>query len=260
MSAEARILSGPRNSGGTETDGTQTGDLPSRRPGEDASSAHELRNILSCVSGYAQLLLSMTDDRTMLEYLGIMEAGSRRCCDLIDRRLSPTSLTEAEDASESNVDLVAKNVCDFVRGEAILRGVEVVGEVDRGLPPATISREDLERVLLDLVRNAVLATRRGGRVDVRARECHLGGGKPGIEIKVTDTGRGIPEYARGMIFEPFFSTRGPGEGLGLGLAIASSLVERAKGSIDVETEEGAGATFTVRLPATQLDAPKHQSG
>jgi signal transduction histidine kinase len=202
----------------------------------------------------------MTDDGRMLEYLGTMEAGSRRCCDLIERMLRPTNPAEAGDVSESDAGLVAERVCELVRGEAILRGVELVRGVDGGLTPAAIPREDLERVLLDLVRNAVQATRQGGRVDVRARVHRARGGTPAIEIKVIDTGRGIPECALEMIFEPFFSTHGPGEGLGLGLAIASSLVERSNGSIDVESKEGVGTSVSVRLPAAWPGCPAHRSG
>ena len=183
----------------------------------DVSFTHELRNISSCIRAYAQLLLSMNDDGRMLEYLGIMEAGSRRCCNLIDRALKPTSPASVAGASGSDAGLVVERVCELVRGEAILRGVKLVREVDDRLPPASIPREDLEGVLLDLVLNAIQATGRGGSVEVRARECRLGAGTTGIEITVADTGRGIPEYARGMIFEPFFSTRAPGDGSGLGL-------------------------------------------
>jgi signal transduction histidine kinase len=240
----AHILSGSRSPGGTGT--TQ---IPSFLPEGAVSFAHDLRNILSSVRSYAQLLLSTADNGKMLEYLGIIEAESSRCCDLIGRMLRPTDPREAEHTSESDPGCVAKAVCELARGEALLSGVELVWEANGRLPPVAIPREDLERVLLNLVRNAVQATRQGGRVDVRARRCRLGGGTPGIEIKVADTGRGIPKYALEMIFRPFFTTHDPGEGLGLGLAIASFLVKHSNGSIDVESKEGAGTSFSVRLPA-----------
>ncbi len=244
MPAGAHILSGSRSPGRT-----RTAQVPPCLPPGAASFAHDLRNILSSVRGYAQLLLSTADDGKMLEYCEIIEAESSRCRDLIDRMFRPTGPREADHASEPDPGCVAEGVCELARGEAILRGVELVWEANGMLPPAAIPRADLERVLLNLVRNAVQATRQGGRVVVRARRCRLGGGTPGIEINVADTGRGIPECALEMIFEPFFSTHGPGEGLGLGLAIASSLVKRSNGSIDVKSKEGAGTTFSVRLPA-----------
>ncbi len=244
MPAGAHILSESRSSGGTGT-----APVHPRLAAGAASFAHDLRNILSIIRSYAQLLLSTAGSGKMLEYSEIIEAESSRCRDLIDRMFGPTGPGERDRASVSEPARVAEGVCELVRGEALLGGVELVWETNGRLPPAAIPREDLERVLLNLVRNAVQATRRGGRVAVRAWRCRLGGGTPGIEIKVVDTGRGIPKYARSMIFEPFFSTRGPGEGLGLGLAMALSLVKRSSGSIDVESEEGAGTSFSVRLPA-----------
>jgi signal transduction histidine kinase len=227
---------------------------PSRPAATDASSVHDLPHVLSCVLGYAQLLLSMTDDEKMLEYLGVIDASSRRCHELTGRMLMPTHSANMPDARDSDVRLVAKEVCELVRGEAILGGVTLVMRIDDALPSAAMPEEDLRRVLLDLLRNAISATPRGGRVEVNARECRLGARTRGVKIEVADTGRGIPEYSRSMIFSPFFSTAGPGDGTGLGLAIARSLVERANGSIDVKTAEAGGATFGVRLPAAARTA------
>jgi CheY-like chemotaxis protein len=86
-------------------------------------------------------------------------------------------------------------------------------------------------------------------VVVTVRSCCLKTGEPGVETEVQDTGRGIPEVARGAIFEPFYSTSDPGESHGLGLAISSELVKEWGGVIDLLSEEGKGTVFTVRLPA-----------
>jgi signal transduction histidine kinase len=65
---------------------------------------------------------------------------------------------------------------------------------------------------------------------------------------VSDTGRGIPAAQRRRIFEPFFSTKGPSRGTGLGLFISAHMVREHRGAIDVESEEGRGSRFHVRLP------------
>ncbi|MHC4248273.1 MAG: ATP-binding protein [Planctomycetota bacterium] len=248
-SARAHILLEAKSP--NEAEDAPTGPVPvrSRLPAGAVAFVHHIRNILSSVGSYAQLLLPRANGGETPEYLEIIEAASSGCCELIDRMLRPTTSRRAGDAGESDAGRVAKWACDLARGEATLRGIEIVLEADSRLPPAAIPREDLESVLLDLVRNAVQATRRPGRVEVRVRTCRLGRGTPGVEIEVADTGRGIPECARRKIFEPFFTTRGPGDGLGLGLALAVSLVKRSDGSIDLETAEGSGTTFSVRIPA-----------
>ena len=71
------------------------------------------------------------------------------------------------------------------------------------------------------------------------------------EVRISDTGTGIPEAIRSQVFDPFFTTKGIGKGTGQGLAIAHSvIVEKHQGSIDFETEVGKGTTFILRLPLT----------
>jgi signal transduction histidine kinase len=155
-----------------------------------------------------------------------------------------------EPARTSDVARVVSDVCGLAVGEAALRGVEFSWNVEQGLPAVSMSQEDARRVLLNLVRNALQATPRNGRVEVWARTCRLDNGAPGVAIAVSDTGRGVREEALAMLFEPFFSTRSPGEGVGLGLAISKGLAVRCGGVIDVLSSEGRGATFTARLPAS----------
>ena len=216
---------------------------------EHMAFAHHIRNILSSVRGHAQLLLSATGEAETLRRLEVIQDASGRCCDLADGELRPSASSETEGSRESDAARVAGWACDLAAGEAALRGVEVAWYADGLLPPAAMARTDLERVLLELVRNAVRSTRRPGRVEVRVGAPRQAAGAPHIEIRVSDTGRGIPERTRERMFEPFFTTRGPGDGLGLGLALAASLVRRSGGTIDAESEEGAGTTLSVRIPA-----------
>jgi len=69
-----------------------------------------------------------------------------------------------------------------------------------------------------------------------------------VEVKVSDNGRGIPEEHLSKIFDPFFTTKSPGEGTGLGLNIVYRILTKHAGTIEVESKEGAGTTFTVKLP------------
>jgi two-component system NtrC family sensor kinase len=112
-------------------------------------------------------------------------------------------------------------------------------------------RGELVDVVLNLVVNAVQAKdgERPNRVTIElARE-----GATAV-LRVSDTGKGIPAGHLKRLYEPFFTTKAAGEGTGLGLALARNIVLAHGGSIDVQTAVGVGTTFTLRLPATELDA------
>ncbi|RYZ06123.1 MAG: hypothetical protein EOO73_17085 [Myxococcales bacterium] len=153
--------------------------------------------------------------------------------------LAPTDL---KGLVESTV-MVATNEWKYV--------AEMVLELDPTLPLVPCIAGELNQVVLNLIVNAshaitdtVGATGRKGRITVRTSsdDTHA-------EIRVTDTGTGIPEHVRPKVFEPFFTTKEVGKGTGQGLAMAyNCIVKRHRGSITFETELGAGTTFIVRLP------------
>jgi two-component system NtrC family sensor kinase len=111
-------------------------------------------------------------------------------------------------------------------------------------------RGELVDVVLNLVVNAVQA-REEGRVNRVVVE--LGRDGPHAVLRIADTGKGISPSHLKRLFEPFFTTKAPGEGTGLGLNLARKIVLSHGGSIDVASEVGVGSTFTVRLPASDVE-------
>jgi signal transduction histidine kinase len=128
----------------------------------------------------------------------------------------------------------------------LLRRIDVeqrLGEI----PSITCSPSQVNQVLLNLVTNSAQAMIRArGRITVATRR----EGPHHVAIEVADNGRGIPPEALPRIFDPFFTTKAVGQGTGLGLSIAYKIVAQHGGRIDVRSEPGAGATFTVVLPVT----------
>jgi two-component system NtrC family sensor kinase len=129
---------------------------------------------------------------------------------------------------------------------------EVVTDFDRSLPPVPVLPGEFNQVILNIVINATHAIadvvhdgeKGKGTITLRTR-----GAGDWAEIRISDTGTGIPEAVRLRIFDPFFTTKGVGRGTGQGLAIAHSVVvEKHGGTIDFETETGRGTTFVIRLP------------
>jgi signal transduction histidine kinase len=103
---------------------------------------------------------------------------------------------------------------------------------------------ELQQVFVNLITNAFQAVNgKGGTITLSSRSL-----KDIIEVKVMDTGVGIPQKYLGRIFDPFFTTKKTGEGTGLGLNVVYRIVSKYGGTIDVESKEGLGATFTVRFP------------
>jgi signal transduction histidine kinase len=140
---------------------------------------------------------------------------------------------------------------------------ELVTDLDASLPPVPCLPSDLSRVVVNLVVNAAHAiadvvgdgTRGKGVITLRTRRCG-----DWVEIRVEDTGTGIPEEIRSQVFDPFFTTKAVGKGTGQGLAIAHSIVaEEHGGTISFETATGRGTTFIVRLPLSDQPLPWHDS-
>jgi len=115
---------------------------------------------------------------------------------------------------------------------------------------ATLGPQRIERVLINLIVNAVHAMKDGGDITIRAKNEF---DKEGFSFQVTDTGEGIDEKIVSKIFDPFFTTKDVGKGSGLGLSIIYGIMEQHDGNISVSSEVGKGTTFTCFLPFHQVE-------
>ena len=129
---------------------------------------------------------------------------------------------------------------------------EMQTDFDSDLPFVPCFRAELNQVILNMIVNAAhaIAEANGDRSSpqgvIHIRTAHKDNW---AEIRISDTGAGIPEEIRHKIFDLFFTTKGPGKGSGQGLAISHSvIVEKHKGTLDLETQEGKGTTFIIGLP------------
>jgi two-component system NtrC family sensor kinase len=125
--------------------------------------------------------------------------------------------------------------------------VEIRTSLQSNLPTIRGSLSELQQVMLNLTNNALDAMeQKGGVLDINVK--YVGGN---VWIHVVDTGPGIPKANLERIFDPFFTTKPVGKGTGLGLSISFGIVRDYDGTIDVESEEGRGTTFTIRFPAAE---------
>jgi len=214
---------------------------------------HELRNPLGVISNaayYLKIVLPDADETTR-EYLGIISSEVRDAekivSDLLD--FSRTKMPEREEIAISEL------VAQVLERRPAPEGVEVSTRIPPDLPPVFADSRQMGQVLLNLVANAHQAMPEGGNLTISAACRGDSGGRcrgdPGdrpqwVSVSIADTGCGIPEENMEKIFEPLFTTRA--KGIGLGLAVSKNLVEANRGSVEVESQEGQGSTFTVILP------------
>jgi PAS domain S-box-containing protein len=119
------------------------------------------------------------------------------------------------------------------------------------LPLLRCHPRQLNQVFMNLLMNAAQAIETKGEIIIATRAYN--GGDPGIELRISDTGKGIPPENLRRIFEPFFTTKPVGKGTGLGLHITYEIIEKHGGDISVTSEVGRGSTFTIRLPLNGLE-------
>ena len=123
------------------------------------------------------------------------------------------------------------------------------------IPRCRISENGMRQVLLNLITNAVQAMPGGGQLRIRTRSV----GDDRVELTVADTGVGIPAERLGRIFDPFYTTKDPGEGTGLGLSVVHSVISNAGGSLDVTSAAGEGTTFSIEFDADRTAAQEDGS-
>ncbi|MEM1551044.1 MAG: ATP-binding protein [Candidatus Hadarchaeales archaeon] len=196
------------------------------------STLHAICNLLAAISMAAEMLKSRCDDVLVEE---IKEASERATLLLKDLILSPELPLETINLNE----LILKMEGEIL--QVLGEGIELVLELASDLQPIRASGKQVERILMNLVKNARDAMPSGGQLIIRTENC-----SGSVCLMVRDTGVGIRPEVMGRIFEPFFTTRE--RGVGLGLSVVRRAVEEIGGKIEVESKEGEGTTFRVFIP------------
>jgi signal transduction histidine kinase len=214
--------------------------------------AHEVGTPLNIISGRAEFLmqnLPIGDERradlnVIVEQIDRISAMIRSLLDTV-RPVKP-------DIQPTQLKRVVDRLLLLLEHAARRHGVTLEVAIPETLPSILADRNQLQQVLINLLMNAFEAARPAGNVRLTARPTPRRS-RPGVEITVIDDGPGIAAPLQSRIFEPFFSTKPPGEGTGLGLPICRDIVKSLEGEIRVESAPGSGATFGVWLPEAPAD-------
>ena len=222
--------------------------------------AHEFNNLLAVIGGFARHALDAPGSEAVRSDLTEIVAAGDRAAEIAGQLLA---FSRNDDFRPRTLD-----VNEVVRGiEPMLRrlireDVEVMVAPAPGVQLVRADRAQLERVIVNLVVNARDAIEQAGRIEIATREVDVEERPPlparlpagrYVALSVSDTGSGIAPDATQHLFDPFFTTKQHGEGTGLGLSIVYGIVERLGGDVAVDSDPGAGATFTVFLPAVAGD-------
>ncbi|MFA7466834.1 MAG: ATP-binding protein [Desulfotomaculaceae bacterium] len=208
-----------------------------------AGTAHEIRNPLTSIRGFLQLIMEKKANR-----IGDMESYFKIILSEVDRInvivLEFLKLARPGNMQMQRINLneIIDSIWELLHNEAVLREVKLSRFQEPGLPPLKGNADMIKQVIINLINNAIQAAGPKGTVQLITLKY-----RNGARLSVEDNGPGIDKSLQARIFDPYFTTRD--EGTGLGLAITSKIVYDHNGSINVLSTPGKGARFNVDLPS-----------
>jgi CheY-like chemotaxis protein len=221
--------------------------------------AHDFNNILTVITGYAELLQMMVaDNPKLLECVeAIGQAGSRATS--LVRQILTFSRNEVSKREVLQLGPIVKEAVKFLK-VSIPSSIEIVADLDAKTPTVLADSTQIHQIVMNLGTNAWHAMReRPGRLEVKLENFEIDPDLAGTQLQVrpgkyvrllvSDTGKGMDRATMSRIFEPFFTTKGPSEGTGLGLSVVHGIMQGHDGAITVYSRPGEGTTFHLYFPA-----------
>jgi PAS domain S-box-containing protein len=220
--------------------------------------AHDFNNLLQAVLGYSELILAEEDlpEHFRNDLEKILLAG-KSGADLVKRLLTFSRKTETN-PRHLDLNQSIRQTQKFLQ-RTIPKIIDIELRLSEGLAPIHADSTQMDQVIMNLAVNARDAMPEGGKLLIETANVVLDDdyarshleAKPGsyVLLRVTDTGSGMDKETLKHIFEPFYTTKGPGKGTGLGLAMVFGIVKQHHGFIKCSSEVGRGATFEIYLPA-----------
>jgi signal transduction histidine kinase len=218
-----------------------------------SSVAHEFNNILTTIINYAKLALKPDmDEAGRTQALEKILKGSQRAAIIVSSMLG-FARNNSTHRDVTDIASLVEEVLILAEKDLSKHRIQVETRF-QSRPRVPVVAGQIEQVLLNLIINARQAMPRGGRLRIEVRTNPR---TDMVEMRVADTGVGIPPEGLRLIFEPFYTTKEPDEhghgGTGLGLSVCRQIIEQHHGRIRVESIAGKGSTFTVKLPLKSED-------
>ncbi len=210
-----------------------------------ASIAHELRNPLTSIKGFFHMLKNSGEEKEL--YYNIIEDELSRI-ELISSELLSLAKPHSENRKSHNIVQIIEEVKLLLTSETNMKNIEL--HLDYSNRELYICCEDtkIKQVFINLIKNAIDAMEGGGTIILQITEM-----KESVQIQVIDQGCGIPEDLIDKIGEPFYTTKE--KGTGIGLMVCYQIIENYDGTIEMDSTEGIGTTFTITLPTSAKCLP-----
>jgi len=205
-----------------------------------ASIAHEIRNPLSSIKGFAQYFKLRFKAKKDAAYADIMikeiDRLNRVITELLDYA-KPTELNLKKQRLEDIISYSIKLLESDIKG----KGINIKEEHEDNLPSVLIDKDQMTQAVLNILLNSIEAVDKNGEIMIDVKRVN-----DGMQLSISDNGKGISKENVDKIFEPFFTTKK--SGTGIGLALVKKIIDMHNGKIAIESKEGQGARFIIRLP------------
>ena len=205
-----------------------------------ASIAHEIRNPLSSIKGFAQYFKLRFKAKKDAAYADIMikeiDRLNRVITELLDYA-KPTELNLKKQRLEDIISYSIKLLESDIKG----KGINIKEEDEDNLPAVLIDKDQITQAVLNILLNSIEAVDKNGEIMIDVKRVN-----DGIQLSISDNGKGISKENVDKIFEPFFTTKK--SGTGIGLALVKKIIDMHNGKIAIESKEGEGTRFIISLP------------
>lgn len=214
--------------------------------------AHDIKNPLGIIMGYAEVMADQLAGRNAekenIDTLDRIQESAQRIVNLVTGFLEASKAEAGKISVEQRpveINALIREVAQQQMGELRKKNISIDVDLDESIPMIIGDKAQLDRVLWNLVGNAIKFTPAGGRITVSSKrdDGH-------VRVAVKDTGIGIPKEELPLLFSQFRRLKGSAkvEGTGLGLFIVKTIIEAHKGTVQAESQDGEGSTFTVKVP------------
>ena len=207
-----------------------------------AGIAHEINSPLTVISLYAQMLSSLVSKEKPKQYVEVIKTHVDAVSKIVSGLLDFSRTSKMEPV---NIDLneIVLTVTDVLRHQLELSRISLELDLYHPIPLVLADPDRMQQVIMNIVINAHHSIGMGGNISISTRTHN----DDTVKLKITDTGKGIAKKYHDKVFEPFFTTKSAG-GTGLGLSISKDIITSHNGTLEMESVEGEGATFTITLP------------
>ena len=212
--------------------------------------AHEINSPLTGILTFSHLLMRKLKDNPELQReLELIVRETTRVSTIV-RGLLDFARESKPQKRPCNINDLILHTLSLVEHQSVFHGIRIVKNLDPQVAMALLDANQIQQVFMNILLNAADAMPAGGTLTITST---MAPEDSFVQVRFADTGTGIPEKNLHRIFDPFFTTKADKKGTGLGLAVSYGIIERHRGHIEVQSEEGKGTAFTIKLPLQALE-------